>query len=117
MRVRRLFLIVTVLFGMLAPAAKSIDRAVFRLIRNNAKIRKIVIEGNHYFSAPEIKDHLYSKERNFFSTLNSGRRQYLLVRDKQEAYARAQAESAEVIIRQANLEDVFIKLTGERLST
>jgi ABC-2 type transport system ATP-binding protein len=49
-------------------------------------------------------------------TLNSGGRQYLLVREKAEAYARAQAEPSGVIIRQANLEDVFIKLTGERLS-
>ena len=49
-------------------------------------------------------------------TLNSGRRQYLLVRDKDEAYARAQAEPTGVIIRQANLEDVFIQLTGERLT-
>jgi len=47
-------------------------------------------------------------------TLNSGRRQYLLVRDKDEAYARAQTEPTGVIIRQANLEDVFIQLTGER---
>jgi ABC-2 type transport system ATP-binding protein len=50
-------------------------------------------------------------------TLNGGRRQYLLVRDKEEAYARAQTEPAGVIIRQANLEDVFIQLTGERLTT
>ncbi len=49
-------------------------------------------------------------------TLNSGQRQYLLVRDKEEAYARAQTEPAGVIIRQANLEDVFIQLTGERLT-
>jgi ABC-2 type transport system ATP-binding protein len=49
-------------------------------------------------------------------TLNSGRRQYLLVRDKEAAYARAQTEPAGVIIRQANLEDVFIQLTGERLT-
>lgn len=49
-------------------------------------------------------------------TLNSGRRQYLLVRDKEEAYARAQTEPTGVIIRQANLEDVFIQLTGERLT-
>jgi ABC-2 type transport system ATP-binding protein len=49
-------------------------------------------------------------------TLNSGRRQYLLVQDKDEAYARAQTEPAGVIIRQANLEDVFIQLTGERLT-
>jgi ABC-2 type transport system ATP-binding protein len=51
-------------------------------------------------------------------TSNDGRRQYLLIRDKKEAYAyaRSQAEPAEVIIRQTNLEDVFIQLTGERLS-
>jgi ABC-2 type transport system ATP-binding protein len=49
-------------------------------------------------------------------TLNSGRRHYLLVRDKEEAYARAQTEPSGVIIRQANLEDVFIQLTGERLT-
>jgi len=49
-------------------------------------------------------------------TLTSGRRQYLLVRDKEEAYARAQTEPSGVIIRQVNLEDVFIQLTGERLT-
>jgi ABC-2 type transport system ATP-binding protein len=48
-------------------------------------------------------------------TLNRGR-QYLLVRDKAAAYARAQTEPAGVIIRQVNLEDVFIQLTGERLT-
>ena len=49
-------------------------------------------------------------------TLTSGRRQYLLVRDKEEAYARARTEPSGVIIRQVNLEDVFIQLTGERLT-
>ena len=48
-------------------------------------------------------------------TLNEGRRRYLLVRDKEEAYRQAQTEPSGVIIRQVNLEDVFIKLTGERL--
>lgn len=48
-------------------------------------------------------------------SLNGGRRHYLLVRDKEEAYARAQSESSDVIIRETNLEDVFIQLTGERL--
>jgi len=38
-----------------------------------------------------------------------------LVREKDEAYALAQANHEEVVIRQTNLEDVFIKLTGERL--
>ena len=49
-------------------------------------------------------------------TLTSGRRQYLLVPNKDEAYARAQNEPTGVIIRQVNLEDVFIQLTGERLT-
>jgi ABC-2 type transport system ATP-binding protein len=49
-------------------------------------------------------------------TLTRGRRQYILVRDKDEAYARAQTEPTGVIIRQVNLEDVFIQLTGERLT-
>lgn len=48
-------------------------------------------------------------------SLDNGRRHYLLVKDKEEAYQRAQREAAEVIIRPANLEDVFIQLTGERL--
>ncbi len=48
-------------------------------------------------------------------TLDRGR-QYLLVRDKEAAYARAQTEPAGVIIRKVNLEDVFIQLTGERLT-
>ena len=49
-------------------------------------------------------------------TLNSGRRQYLLVRNKDEAYARAQTEPAGVIIRQVNLEDLFLKVTGRGLN-
>jgi ABC-2 type transport system ATP-binding protein len=49
-------------------------------------------------------------------TLNNGRRDYLLMGDKEAAYARAQTEPSGVIIRQANLEDVFIRLTGERLT-
>ncbi len=48
--------------------------------------------------------------------LDGGRRQYLLFRDKEAAYARAQTEPSGVIIRRANLEDVFIQLTGERLT-
>jgi len=44
------------------------------------------------------------------------RRQYQLVPDKAAAYSRAQEEPDGVVIRRANLEDVFIQLTGERLS-
>jgi len=47
---------------------------------------------------------------------NGFRVQYMLVKDKEEAYARAKEAPAAVFIRQANLEDVFIQLTGERLS-
>ena len=48
-------------------------------------------------------------------SLNRGRKKYLLVKDKEEAYSHAQAEPEGVIIRETNLEDVFIQLTGERL--
>lgn len=48
-------------------------------------------------------------------SLDNGRRQYTLARDRNEAYNLAQAQHDKVIIRQSNLEDVFIHLTGERL--
>jgi ABC-2 type transport system ATP-binding protein len=48
--------------------------------------------------------------------LDRGRHHYQHVKDKDEAYALAHSERAGVIIREANLEDVFIKLTGERLT-
>jgi ABC-2 type transport system ATP-binding protein len=50
-------------------------------------------------------------------SLDNGRRQYLLVKDQEEAYARAQGDPEGIIIRRVNLEDVFIQLTGERLQT
>lgn len=49
-------------------------------------------------------------------SVNGARRSYTLVQDREAAYARAQEEAAGVLIRRANLEDVFIQLTGERLS-
>jgi ABC-2 type transport system ATP-binding protein len=49
-------------------------------------------------------------------SLDNGHRQYSLVPDKAEAYALAKANHEEVIIRQTNLEDVFIQLTGERIT-
>jgi len=49
-------------------------------------------------------------------SVNGARRSYTLVKDREAACARAQAETEGVLIRQANLEDVFIQLTGERLS-
>ncbi len=50
-------------------------------------------------------------------SLDRGRKKYLLVKNKEEAYALAQSEPEGVIIRETNLEDVFIKLTGERLAS
>jgi ABC-2 type transport system ATP-binding protein len=50
-------------------------------------------------------------------SLDRGRKKYLLVKDKEAAYALAQSEPEGVIIRETNLEDVFIKLTGERLAS
>ena len=49
-------------------------------------------------------------------SVNGARRSYTLVQNREAAYARAQEETAGVFIRRANLEDVFIQLTGERLS-
>jgi len=49
-------------------------------------------------------------------SVNGFRRRYQLVPDKDAAYAQARQEASEVVIRRANLEDVFIQLTGERLS-
>ena len=49
-------------------------------------------------------------------SLDGGRKKYLLVKNREEAYAQAQADPEGVIIRETNLEDVFIKLTGERLA-
>ncbi|MBM4283946.1 MAG: ATP-binding cassette domain-containing protein [Deltaproteobacteria bacterium] len=49
-------------------------------------------------------------------TINGHHTSYHLVQNKEEAYRRARAQAAGVLIRQANLEDVFIQLTGERLS-
>lgn len=47
---------------------------------------------------------------------HNGKREYRLAKDKAQAYSCAQTENCEVIIRQVNLEDVFIQLTGERLT-
>ena len=49
-------------------------------------------------------------------SVDGARRSYTLVKDREAACARAQEETDGVLIRQANLEDVFIQLTGERLS-
>lgn len=49
-------------------------------------------------------------------SLDRGRKKYLLVKDKDEAYALARSEPEGMIIRETNLEDVFIQLTGERLA-
>jgi len=49
-------------------------------------------------------------------SVNGARRSYTLVQNREEAYVRAQEETAGVLIRRANLEDLFIQLTGERLS-
>ncbi len=48
-------------------------------------------------------------------SLDGGRRRYELVDNEEQAYARARQEDRDVVIRRANLEDVFIRLTGERL--
>lgn len=43
-------------------------------------------------------------------------RKYALCKDKEEAYLLAKEKNGQVVIRKSNLEDVFIQLTGERIT-
>ena len=49
-------------------------------------------------------------------SLRNGRRHYEFVKDREEANRRALEEPHGVTIRRTNLEDVFLKLTGESLA-
>ena len=49
-------------------------------------------------------------------SIKNGRRHYEYVPDRDEAQRRAEADPQGVIVRRVNLEDVFIKLTGESLA-
>jgi ABC-2 type transport system ATP-binding protein len=49
-------------------------------------------------------------------SLRHGRRHYEFVQDREEAQRRALADPQGVIVRRVNLEDVFLKLTGESLA-
>ncbi len=49
-------------------------------------------------------------------SIKNGRRHYEYVPDREEAQRRAEADPQGVIVRRVNLEDVFIKLTGESLA-
>ncbi len=49
-------------------------------------------------------------------SIRNGRRHYEFVQDREEAQRRAAADPQGVIVRRVNLEDVFIKLTGESLA-
>ncbi len=49
-------------------------------------------------------------------SIKNGRRHYEFVQDREEAQRRAAADPQGVIVRRVNLEDVFIKLTGESLA-
>jgi ABC-2 type transport system ATP-binding protein len=49
-------------------------------------------------------------------SLQNGRRHYEFVQDREEAHQRALADPQGVIVRRVNLEDVFLKLTGESLA-
>jgi ABC-2 type transport system ATP-binding protein len=49
-------------------------------------------------------------------SVHNGRRQYEFVENREEAHRRALADPQGVIVRRVNLEDVFLKLTGESLA-
>ncbi len=48
-------------------------------------------------------------------SLRNGRRHYAFAKDREEAHLLARQELQGVIIRRVNLEDIFLKLTGETL--
>ncbi|MDH4155672.1 MAG: BamA/TamA family outer membrane protein [candidate division Zixibacteria bacterium] len=58
----------------LAAAASATDRVQLRWIRNKPVIDSIVVEGNEYFSAGEIKKRMYSRKRNVWGWLKGDRR-------------------------------------------
>ncbi|MDD5153117.1 MAG: ATP-binding cassette domain-containing protein [Desulfovibrionales bacterium] len=45
----------------------------------------------------------------------NGNTRYMLCRSREEAHSLSQSKKGPIIIRESNLEDVFIKLTGERI--
>ncbi|MDO9463052.1 MAG: ATP-binding cassette domain-containing protein [Deltaproteobacteria bacterium] len=47
----------------------------------------------------------------------NGNTRYILCRSREEAHSLSQSKKGPIIIRESNLEDVFIKLTGERIGT
>ncbi|MEW6326009.1 MAG: ATP-binding cassette domain-containing protein [Thermodesulfobacteriota bacterium] len=47
----------------------------------------------------------------------NGNTRYLLCQSREEAHRLSQSKKGPIIIRESNLEDVFIKLTGERIGT
>lgn len=47
----------------------------------------------------------------------NGNTRYILCRSREEAHSLSQSKRGPIIIRESNLEDVFIKLTGERIGT
>ncbi len=49
-------------------------------------------------------------------SIRDGHRHYEFVQDREEAQRRAEVDPQGVIVRRVNLEDVFIKLTGESLA-
>ncbi len=58
-------------------SAQTNDRHMLRWIRNKPVIDSIVIEGNQHFSEGTVREHMYSRTRNFWRALRGDRRSRL----------------------------------------
>ncbi len=54
--------------------------------------------------------------RFVLSYQENGNTEYVLCQSREEAHALSQSKSGPIVIRESNLEDVFIKLTGESIA-
>ena len=61
-------------FICLSASAHGMDRAELRWIRSKPPIDSIVISGNSFFKASEIKKRMYSRKRSFWKTIKGDRR-------------------------------------------
>jgi outer membrane protein insertion porin family len=75
---------VCVVIGWQAASAEVIDRTTLRWMRSKPPIESIVITGNNFFSASEVKKRMYSRERTLWSALKGDRR----TRIQRETYGR-----------------------------
>jgi len=112
----------------------QVRRQIWDLIRELNRKSVTILLTTHYIEEAEMlchrvgilnhgklialgrPDELKAKVGNFVvESLDDGVTNYSLFNSKEEAYNFAKQRKDDVLIRESNLEDVFIKLTGERI--